>query len=327
MQAKLTLRRLSATLTLLLASAAVSAASYSSLIVFGDSLSDGGNNALAIGADPGQVIASNSYIPSQPYASLTYSDGPVWVDSFASMLGLSATPSMAGGTNFAYGGARTMRNTLPFPPGLRDQVDSYLGLTGGVAAADALYVIAGGGNNARDALEAIAGGAPMVQTLALAGLQYASNIGRMVDELQAAGAQHIVVWNTPNLAYAPAVSAEGALAQGLGQAVASFMNQVLDQRLQAEVGVRTFDLFGLLGQAVASPAAYGFTDVSNACGAVVGCDPSTYLFWDGIHPTSGGHQLLANAMFAAVVPETGTVWMFGAGLALLLGSMRRRRRG
>jgi len=321
------LRRLAVALALVVTAAAAPAASYNSLVVFGDSLSDSGNNALAIGADPGQVISGNSYIPSQPYASLTYSNGPVWVDSFASMLNLSVTPSLAGGTNFAYGGARTMRNTGPFPPGLRDQVDSYLGLTGGVAAADALYVIAGGGNNARDALEAIAGGAPLVQTLAAAGLQYASNVGRMVDQLQAAGAQHIVVWNTPNLAYAPAVAAEGALAQGLGQAVASFMNQVLGQRLQGEVGVTTFDLFGLLGQAVADPGAYGFTDVTNACGAVVGCDPSSYLFWDGIHPTSGGHQLLAQSMFAAVVPETGTVWMFSAGLALLLAGARRRRRG
>ena len=59
----------------ILACAAVSASAvaapspYSALVVFGDSLSDSGNNsnlgAFGIGADPGQVITSNFYIPTQ----------------------------------------------------------------------------------------------------------------------------------------------------------------------------------------------------------------------------------------------------------------------
>ena len=41
-------------------------AGFNGLYVFGDSLSDSGNDALAIGAAPLQVITGNAYIPSQP---------------------------------------------------------------------------------------------------------------------------------------------------------------------------------------------------------------------------------------------------------------------
>jgi phospholipase/lecithinase/hemolysin len=44
-----------------LASLPASASLYNSLVVFGDSLSDDGNNALTIGTLPGQVITGNTY--------------------------------------------------------------------------------------------------------------------------------------------------------------------------------------------------------------------------------------------------------------------------
>ena len=81
---------------------------FSSLFVFGDSLSDNGNNKLTIGQNGAQVITGNSYIPTQPYASGVYSNAGMWVSSFAAGLGLAsyAAPSLAGGGDYAYGGAR-----------------------------------------------------------------------------------------------------------------------------------------------------------------------------------------------------------------------------
>jgi len=297
------------------------AAAYSSLVIFGDSLSDSGNNALVLGTAPDQVITGNSYIPTFPYASGVYSNGDVWATSFAAGLGLAALPSLAGGTNYAYGGAET--HGLGFPPNLQKQVSMYLG-TAPADASDALFVIAGGGNNARAALEAIAGGASLPLTVATTAIRYAHDVGVMVDALQAAGAQHIVVWNTPDLGLTPAVQAEGSLAATLGTLVADKMNDALAGRLAGEAGVSTFDVFGLLDGVVANPGAYGLANVSDACGAILGCDPSSYLFWDGIHPTSAGHAILANGMLAAVVPEPGTVWLFVIGVAGL--ALRRRVR-
>lgn len=308
-----------------------SAYPFDSLYIFGDSLSDGGNNALVIGADPGQVITGNSYIPSQPYASQQYTNGNVWAYSFASAIGLGAyaAPSLAGGGNFAYGGARVRQDGSVggFPPSLRTQANSYLGATGGTASASALYVVAGGGNDARDALEAVAADpGNAVSIIATAALTYAFNTGRIVDALQAAGAQHIVVWDVPNLGITPAVSAEGSFASLLGNLVSKSMTNALTARMSGEAGVSLFDLYGLSTAWASDPPAFGFVNATDACGAIVGCDPSTYAFWDGIHPTSAGHAAIANAMLAAVVPvpEPETVVLMVAGLALVAWRVRRR---
>jgi outer membrane lipase/esterase len=302
---------------------AAQACAFDGVFVFGDSLSDTGNNAIRLGIVADQPI-DNTWIPTYPYESGRYSNGEVWTVSFAQALGLGVTPSLAGGNAYAYGGARTGIVSPDGAPPLRDQVASYLALKGGLADPDALYVLAGGGNNARDTLEAIAGGAPFIKTLFSGTRSYVADVGFMVDQLQAAGAQHIVVWNTPDIAKAPAVMAEtgGSFLAGI---VVKSMNRALDKRLAHEAGVTTFDVFGLFDGVIANPGPYGLLNVTDACGGIPGCDPSTYLFWDGIHPTSAGQKIIADAMIAQVgtVPEPETVWLFSfGGLAMLL--LRRR---
>lgn len=296
------------------------AAAYSSLVVFGDSLSDGGNVALAVGTDPDQIITGNSYVPSLPYASGTFSNGPTWVDGLAAHLGVSTGPSLAGGGNYAFGGAQTRDGSSP---SLLTQVGTYLDDVSGNASPDALFVIAGGGNNARAALEAVLAGEPIGRTVLSTAVKFAIDVGNMVDQLQAAGATDIVVWNAPNLGLAPAVLDAGPAASFLGQTVSMLMNNALARRLQDEQGVQIFDLYGLLGSVVADPAAFGMVNVADACGALAGCTPDSYLFWDGIHPTSGGQALITDAMIAAVVPEPAAWAMFAAGGLLLV--LRRRR--
>jgi outer membrane lipase/esterase len=193
-----------------------SASTYNSLVVFGDSLSDNGNNAAVIGTNAGQLISGNTYVPSQPYGSGVYSNGPVWASDAASKLGITLQPSLLGGTNYAYGGATTGPAVSGFPYSLLTQANQYL--TTHTVSANALYVIAGGGNDAREALGAIAAcacpGPTVLATVAATAAAYAANVGAIVDALQAAGAKNIVVWNTPNLGLAPAVAA--ASASGLG---------------------------------------------------------------------------------------------------------------
>ena len=104
------IRRLVPALALVVAALAAvpaSAGPYDTFVVFGDSLSDNGNNAAAGLFDPLQVITGNTYIPSNTYAPHTYSNGPVWASDFAAMIGLPLGPSLAGGTDFAFGGATT----------------------------------------------------------------------------------------------------------------------------------------------------------------------------------------------------------------------------
>ena len=99
--------------------------------MFGDSLSDSGNNAAAFGVAAGQLISGNAYIPQLPYASGTYSNGPVWATQFAGMLGRSAIPSVIpelGGTDYAFGGAATDGGQVPHCGGCVHRFSSlYLG--------------------------------------------------------------------------------------------------------------------------------------------------------------------------------------------------------
>ena len=311
------------------ASAPAQAGPFGGFFVFGDSLSDSGNNFLAGLYDPTQVITGNSYVPSYTYAPAgTYSNGPVWATYFASIIGVPLAPSLAGGGNFAFGGATTGTpgpGPGGFPYSLRTQADQYLGSTGGVASADALYVVAGGGDNARAALTAIAGGAPIFATAIATANAFADDVGDIVDELQAAGAQHIVVWNTPNLGLAPALVDGGPLAVFAGSFIANRMNIALAARLNGEAGVTTFDLFGFGSLVAANPAAFGFTNATDACGAVTGADCSDYLFWDGIHPTTAAHHALANSLAITLgVPEPETYALLAIGLVAVLLQARRR---
>ncbi|PXW81492.1 putative secreted protein with PEP-CTERM sorting signal [Nitrosomonas sp. Nm84] len=304
--------------------ASASARNYSGLYIFGDSLSDSGNIALAIGTDPGQIITDNSYIPSKPYASGQFTDGDVWATAFANAIGLApfVQPALAGGGNFAFGGARVSTDGLDLPPSLITQSGLFLQNTGGAAPHDALYVVQGGGNDARDALTAIASGADATAVIDTAAVAYAQSINTLVDQLQIAGAERIVVWNVPNLGLTPAIVSQGLQASVLGTQVAVAMNNALADRLANENGVTIFDDFSLVTAAAMNPADYGLTNVTDACGAVLACDPSTYLFWDGIHPTSAGHALLAQQMIQAI-PEPATYALLIAGLLVISMQIRR----
>lgn len=321
----------------LVASPAESSA-YSSLFVFGDSISDSGNNAVVLAPNVTPVpISGNTFIPTFPYASGHYTDGPVWAQDFAAALGLSANPSLLGGTNYAFGGARTgplSPNPLPgglldpFPPSLQTQVAFFLLQHANVAPGDALYVVAGGGNDARDALLATAGcgGNPVCigGIIQSAATGFAGNIATILANLELAGAMHIVVWDIPNVGAAPAVEALGPQASALATLIAASMNAAELAILGDHPDVKLFDIFGAQDRIVANPGDFGLTNVTDACAQFIGCDPSTFLFWDGIHPTSGGARLISNAMLA-VVPEPATLLLLGVGLAGTVALAWRRR--
>ena len=328
-------------------SAPVDAAPINGLVIFGDSLSDPGNNANAMGSTaspPFNVtlrsdITSNSFIPTYPYASsLQYSNGNVWAYQFATMLELSsevAGPVRGGGlgANYAYGNAATGPvNNSGFPPSLLTQTGSFVASLGSAQApANALYVVAGGGNNARTAMTAILSGSNPAATIVETASQFAADIGSIVDTLQAKGAENIIVWTAPNLGLSPAITAYGRDAASLATTLTYSMNAALAARLASETDVRTFDFFGLITSVNANPGAYGLTNVSDAGGAVAGADLSTYLCWDGVHPTAAGHAILAQSMYDfTTVPEIDPTGARSV-VALVVGCLslieRRRLRG
>jgi outer membrane lipase/esterase len=317
-----------------LCAATLSASAYSSLVVFGDSLSDSGNNAALLtavyGGLPPVVVSDDSFYSKLPSSAGTYSNGQVWTQYLAQSLGLQLAPSLAGGRNFAYGGAQTGINgndipALPgFPSSLRTQVDVYLNDAASVADPNALYIVAGGGNNVRAALEAIAAGAPDPAAIGAATVAgYAADMSGMVADLKLAGAQHVLVMNTPNFGLTPLANAMGVSAE------ATALSWAMDAALAGALagsGVRIFDMYGFLTDKVAAGAASGFSNWTNACAAAVNaCDVNTSLFWDGIHPTTLGHQQLAAAVFATAVPEPDVAALLALGLVVVAVSGARRR--
>lgn len=307
---------------------------FSSLIVFGDSLSDTGNNAAVFDSfvpPPGTLrtpvpIANPTFIPTYPYASNRYSNGPVWVEGLGAGLGLSANASLLGGTNFAFGGARSGPTGSSFPYSLLDQVSFFLGGVGGVAPVGPLYVVAGGGNDARDAFALAAGGGNPSTLIA----GFASDIVSIITELEAAGPRDILLANVPDIGKTPAIQAFGSAAAALASGIAMDMNDALNAGLAGLApamteDIRVLDLYGLLDQIFADPSAFGLTDATHACAFDPACiaDPSGTFFWDGIHPTAAGHAILAAAALRTV-PEPGTALLVAIAALALLGFQYRQ---
>jgi outer membrane lipase/esterase len=300
---------------------------YSNIFIFGDSFSDSGNNAAVLTPNVTPVpISGNSFIPTYPYTSGHYTNNQIWAQTLGSSMGLNVNPSLLGGTDYAFGGARTgplSSNPLsPYPPSLETQTAIFLVQHANAAPTDALYVVAGGGNDARDALSAIegcSGNASCINGIVSStATTYATNIETIVTELELVGARNIVVWDTPDLGKAPAIMGLGAPESALGSSVASTMNLALLNALVGDKNIKLFDLYGLVDSWTANPGNFGLTNVTDACAQLVACDPSKYLFWDGIHPTSAGHQLISNAMSGLVtIPLPSSLTLFGIGLATL----------
>lgn len=297
-----------------------SAVTFSSVYSFGDSLSDTGNISQVTG------FPLDPYTPGRFTSNFTDGTaGSVWVEYVSSGLGGSSVHSLAGGTNYAWGGARTGPVNAGLPPSLLDQHNFFLDDVGGAADPDALYTVFGGGNDVRDAVTA----------------DSVSSVTTIINNLADAGARYFFVPNLPDIGMTPeglADEAPGGTSEELSALTLSF-NQDLSNALDEiealrDVTIVRFDLFSLFNDVIDDPSAYGLSNVTESCyvGDLGGngtlCDdPDSYLFFDGIHPTAAGHQIVGglalDAINAAFVPLPAALPMFLAGLGAL-GLARRR---
>lgn len=335
-----TLRRLALAAGLALPAAA--SAGYSQIYVLGDSLSDVGN----IEAAYAPIVAANGGVPlpilaapgtPSAYAPNRASNGPIWIDAFAGAFGFTSVASLNGGTNYAFGGARTDNQlynpVIPDFLGLLQQRDALLA-TRPALDPDALYVVWGGANNLQDILT----GRPRADGTPQSVGQTVADLGLIIDSLAAAGASHFLVPNAPNIGLVPRLRERGPLAVAYGTQLTAALNgglaTLIDSRRQAGLDILDFDTAGFLTEVVANPASYGLSNVTERCytgddlnfngSGSICADPASYLFWDGIHPTATGHALLAQAMLQHI-PEPAETGLLLAGLAAAACNSRRIR--
>jgi outer membrane lipase/esterase len=264
---------------------------YDAIYVFGDSYYDVGNIFIATkGAEP----------LSPPYYNGRFSNGPIWVEHVAGYLGLPMKPSLAGGTDYAVGGAEVTApvteptGTIPSVP---QQVALYLSQHNGKADPHALYIIGGGGN---DILNANGAGSP--QNL---GFQIALGIADSELLLRLAGAKNFLVPNLFDISIMPAGKPNASFNQQASLATNKAVNNLLavEQLLEGVHIIRT-DVFSLFHAVVTDPTHFGFTDIIDPCinpiTNTVCVDPDHTLFWDTFHPTEFGHSFFAVLTEAAL---------------------------
>jgi outer membrane lipase/esterase len=292
--------------------AAEAEGSFSTIYVFGDSLSDAGNLFAVTGQPP------------PPY-SRRASNGPVWVEQLAPLVGAPVpTPSVAGGTNYAFAFGRATNTGLP--PDLVPTVEMQVGqfLQGGhTPAAGELYVLWGGSNDLFDGQAN-----PAIPATAIV---------ELAKDLTDAGAKHLLVMNLPPIQLTPDFQAGSeAERQGAAAFVTAFNTllanglDALEATLSGDVNLYQFDVAGFFDGVIGGGLAHGLSNVTGRAFTLtpfpsVVPNPNEYLFWDGVHPTTAAHGILA-AEVAAVIPEPAGVGTMTVGLAGVLLKRRGRPR-
>ncbi|HEX4523546.1 MAG TPA: autotransporter domain-containing protein [Casimicrobiaceae bacterium] len=277
------------------------AAQFNQFYFFGDSLSDAGSFKPVLPPGTGKF---------------TTNPGPIWAEVLAQRYGSTATPANQGGNDFAEGGARvTQLPGVPATPPtgtatpVAVQVQHFLAR--GAVDPKALYSVWAGANDLFFQLGLAQAGliTPTdVQTnVATAAVQVVQQVGI----LNAAGARYIMVFNLPDVGSTPFGRSSGQAASIT--ALSSFFNSTLSTGLDAlHIDVIRLNVFSLLDEVVANPAAYGFINATSPACTVPSlvCTSSTlvapnaaqtYVFADSVHPTTATHQVIAD--YAASVLE------------------------
>lgn len=253
---------------------------FSALYVFGDSLSDTGNNPS----------------PAGSYYNGRYSNGPLWVEYLSTDLGLAYNAS----NNFADSGSETS-----------DLQSQIAGVPASPLLHTALFSVLSGGNDFLDntGIGVNDAGWGLVITNAV------DNITLAVTTLYTNGAREVIVGNLPNLGQIPAANGLGAFTNYIDSKVALFnilLQSAMTNAMQHNSGLRIYliNFNTLFSNVLSAPAAYGFTVTTN--GALE--DPNladksfngpgaNYIFWDDIHPTTKFHTLMGTLTYDSVGVE------------------------
>ncbi|MDH5324775.1 MAG: SGNH/GDSL hydrolase family protein [Gammaproteobacteria bacterium] len=271
------------------------------IVVFGDSLSDTGNLASVVGP-----------FPNPPYYGNRVSNGPVAVEVMAQVLNLPLQTSLhlvgpAQGDNYAV--VRAMAGTTEAID-LATQTTLFLANNGGIAPADALYVVFLGGNDIRSARDTDPATAQQILEAAVTG------IASQLRQLSQAGAKYWLVVMGPDIGVIPethliaAATGSADLPEMTTQLSKQF-NRLLKRQLKSvkkdmKVKIKKFPVAKALADIVSKAEELGFTNTKGFCFSSqqgtftpdcnYGLNFDQYIYFDEVHPTARVHHLVGKAM-------------------------------
>jgi phospholipase/lecithinase/hemolysin len=256
------------TIIIFSASSLIYALNTTSFVFFGDSLSDTGNNER-------------------------FSDGELWPEFLAKKLDLPAPRSSGvGGLNFAYSGAKSGNEEASDTVNVGNQIKAYLDINEGKADPEAVYLIWIGGNDFLDKRNPF---------------DLIENITGHIETLVNAGATRFFVPNLPSLVHTPKGeemvremadtlmeylhdSFEAVVTPVVKQCIHEGLciyNLLLERRLKSiessrDIVIYHLDVYSIFNKVIESPESYGFAN-------------KTELFYDSLHPSAKGHELIADS--------------------------------
>jgi phospholipase/lecithinase/hemolysin len=245
-------------------------------------------------------------VPDPPYFAGRFSNGRVWAEYFAESIGMDATASALGGTNYALAGARTGVVNFGFIPPMTAQVSDYLSTVDSVADKEAIYIFQPAANDltAAKSLHPDIAKQTMRDAVAFTAM--------MLDDLYNAGARNFVIFTVPEIPTAPT---SPVLPDGTNLALLANegLQEVAEEFHHREgASVLLFDLHGLVAEIVRNPDAFGIEitrcsymgksalEVLNGDLTPEPCEPAEsverYMQFDDEHYTTGVHRILAQAL-------------------------------
>lgn len=292
---------------------------FAEIIAFGDSLTDVGNVAGL--TKPGVAPVINGY-----YKKTHFCDFIIWVETTADFLHLpprtpgrgssTSLPPLPDGNTWAWGGSEAAAGSVKQEgvsepiPNLLLEVDQYLAVH--TPKVNTLYSIWSGADNL------LIGDhfTPKYADQAVQAIE--SAIRRLADR----GASNFLIFNMPSLSDTPAARSGGVFDEVAANLYTNAFNKalyILLAKLHKDPSLKIYfvNVFKELNKVVRTvkrgkvyrpnffvpgpPVAISnVTDEGLNYFNAHGTFPKNYLFWDDVHPTTQGHQVVAGLVLQAI---------------------------